>query len=622
MPRSTRLGSFGMPTTDVELRQTLVRALAEEASARADLLSEPPTGLTAGIRIATDPCRYRFPAPEGLRVTPGDPVLLVARGSSHGAFVGGVTESVVELHLSDLGPSIPSANLHVNMSWLYRRLIERLRDRTLTAGLAPRLLFPRSGENATYVLEPPQCRLLEDLSEEQLSALERVLSSCFGFLWGPPGTGKSFLLAAVAEVLLHAPQRTLLVAPTNAAADSLARQVADRLRRSGRFRPGTVIRFGEGSHLAGHQDESLLYHRLLAEMDESYNRRLDEARTDDHAEEVSVLREEWATARRRLLDDCPVLVTTIHQCYLSNELSQQRFAAVLIDEVAQILLPMVYFAATLADKRVVCAGDFLQLGPPVKSVGWLAEWLATDVFRASGAAELLVRGEEPPDVAPLWEQSRMDPPIAEFVSAFSYGGRLRTSRSVRRRPAFGSALGPSSLYWVDSSELKNLIAMPGNGSNRANLRHVELVGHILDTFFEGSWPIHPTVAVLTPFRDQEEALRSALERHAHRVRFSTVHRFQASEADLVILDLPEHRGRRASPFMRAQGPREQGSRLLTVGISRARRQLVVLGDFAYLLSDATPAGATVRTLLNTLAESEPLLPPTAYLPSHVFTRPA
>jgi hypothetical protein len=55
-------------------------------------------------------------------------------------------------------------------------------------------------------------------------------------------------------------------------------------------------------------------------------------------------------------------------------------------------------------------------------------------------------------------------------------------------------------------------------------------------------------------------------------------------------------------------------------MSRARRQLVVLADFAYLRSDATLPGATVRRLLDTLAENEPMLPPTSYLPSRVLSR--
>jgi hypothetical protein len=622
MPAVPRPHSFGVPADEVEIRQTLARALALEADARADLRTESPVRLASGVRISADQCTYRFPAPDDLRLNYGDPVLLVVQGASHGAFVERIADSTVEFLLGDLGPSIPSADLHVDMSWLYRRLVERLRSPTLRPGLAARLLVPQSTESAAYVLQPAQRRLLADLSEEQLSAIERVLSSDLGLLWGPPGTGKSFLLAALAIALLHDGERTLLVAPTNAAADSLARQVTDRLRRSGRFQTGSVIRFGEGSRLSGQPEELLLHRRLLVEIDESYRRRLGQLRSSEGAREESTLREEWAAARRRLLDECPVVITTIHQCYLSSQLSRQRFGAVLVDEVAQIVLPMVYFAATLAEARVVCAGDFVQLGPPVKSVESPAEWLSMDVFRASGAAEMLLRGDYSTQVASLWEQSRMDSPIADFVSEFSYGGRLRTAQLVRRRQPLGSPFGPSPLYWVDTSQLKALVRDPGAGSHRTSLRHAELVGHLLDTFFDVRWPALPTVAVLTPFRDHEDSLTKALRRHADRVRFSTVHRFQASEADLVILDLPEHTGQHASHFMRAQAPREQGARLLTVGLSRARRQLVVVADFAYLQSTATPPGAIVRRLLKMLTETEPMLPPSSYLPSSLLSRRA
>ena len=72
------------------------------------------------------------------------------------------------------------------------------------------------------------------------------------------------------------------------------------------------------------------------------------------------------------------------------------------------------------------------------------------------------------------------------------------------------------------------------------------------------------------------------------MRAGTAHNFQGSEADLVILDLvndtPHWRVAMFSPKY------DEGTkRLLNVALTRARRRLIVVGDFDYIASMAKRA---------------------------------
>jgi superfamily I DNA and/or RNA helicase len=61
---------------------------------------------------------------------------------------------------------------------------------------------------------------------------------------------------------------------------------------------------------------------------------------------------------------------------------------------------------------------------------------------------------------------------------------------------------------------------------------------------------------------------------ADRIRIVTVHAFQGSEADFIILDLVESRNHKIGKLFHGAS----GDRLVNVAISRARDKLILIGD--------------------------------------------
>ena len=108
------------------------------------------------------------------------------------------------------------------------------------------------------------------------------------------------------------------------------------------------------------------------------------ARLDELATEIKAIDAQIQSLRQELLGKCRVLATTVYQSYLKVEVARP-FDGVIVDEASMLPLPMVYYAAGLAQEKVIVAGDFRQLPPIVMSDDPLCqEWLKRDIFSADG----------------------------------------------------------------------------------------------------------------------------------------------------------------------------------------------------------------------------------------------
>ena len=74
-------------------------------------------------------------------------------------------------------------------------------------------------------------RKAERLNESQRDAVVAVCGSPLTCLWGPPGTGKTYTIAVILEILSSDPKRRILVtAPTHSAVDNIMRKYLDNIR--------------------------------------------------------------------------------------------------------------------------------------------------------------------------------------------------------------------------------------------------------------------------------------------------------------------------------------------------------------------------------------------------------
>ncbi|WP_405014087.1 AAA domain-containing protein [Kitasatospora sp. NBC_01539] len=83
------------------------------------------------------------------------------------------------------------------------------------------------------------------LNPAQRAAVERALGSSALFLWGPPGTGKTDVVAHIAEGCYRQGLNLLFLAPTNVAVDQALERMCDLLRGEDGFAEGLVQRAGD-----------------------------------------------------------------------------------------------------------------------------------------------------------------------------------------------------------------------------------------------------------------------------------------------------------------------------------------------------------------------------------------
>lgn len=543
-----------------------------------------------------------------------------------------------------LGERLDGAELEFDPTWLLRELSQRL----VEVGRDPEDFFPDTVLGAfgrrppSLGRESPRLESSEDLNEPQRDALERVLGSSAQLVWGPPGTGKSRLVARAAlELALRG--RVLVAATTNGAVDEIARRLAsvadpvmldrDRIIRVGfdlGAAPDTRIDLGavlarriEGG--AGGVDRTLTEHegrlgarppaggregrpgarapdggRGEAPVLSPYaraGRLLALARTRNDAESARTLGRamlEIARQAERALEEAHIVLTTFARLSIREELRELRFESLLIDEASTAPLPYVALAASRVAGPAIAVGDFQQLPPVVSSTAPAAvRWLRTDLFREAGVVEETGASLPSPNdglCAMLDLQYRMAPEIRELVSEFFYGGRLRDAPEIAERAAEGAAhvartaaaggatVGPVTV--LDTSGLDPRVERV-DGSRR-NRTHAEAVADFVGVAARDGID---DIAVVSPYRAQTRHLSDLVRRRLGRaapanLEVSTIHRFQGREKRLVIIDTVDAPPGR-SWFLDERRNRDF-PRLLNVALSRARERLVIVATVAGL----------------------------------------
>ncbi len=525
-----------------------------------------------------------------------------------------------------LGRHAGRAELTFDPTWLLAALAVRLRDigadpasyHTVTALRLFGVMFPETGSR-----EAPGGRQ-DGLNESQGEALRRILGSRTQLVWGPPGTGKTRLLAQ-AGCALSDEGRVLVLATTNVAVDEAARRVATGLGPEA-VTEGRVVRVGAAFSSTGDADlsvEAIVQRRegrdpsrltrLLEELElelvtgrpgagaatlrQRFGRVLAAAR--EQASPGALTRagqvaSEFQRASARVLARADVVLTTFARLTLRDDLWGLRFQSLLVDEVSSTPLPYVFAGACLASERAVGVGDFRQLPAVVMSRGAeAARWLSRDIFQQSGTIDPEM-GRTLPDpqdelCSMLREQYRMAPPIRDLVSELFYGGRLIDAPAVSARPTL---LPP--LVLVDTERLSPKVER--SEGSRANPIHLEIVLQLLELLGRRGVT---DVGIVTPYRLQARRIlsqaRSRLGRVAPRgMEVATIHRFQGREKSVVILDTVD-----APPggsWFLNEARNRDFPRLLTVALSRSRDALIVVGTSAGLATTLPADSLLVRTL--------------------------
>jgi hypothetical protein len=348
-------------------------------------------------------------------------------------------------------------------------------------------------------------------------------------------------------------------------------------------------------------------------------------RLGDRAEEVrqlerrheELLQEQerlWPDAEREVIGAASLVATTLARFRLHPDVAAGSYDAVLVDEAGASSLAEVLPPVAAARETAVLLGDFLQLGPVLNDVRkhpspLVRRWLVATCFAHCGI-------HAAPDVggragcAVLRHQHRLGPDVMELANRSLYAGTLlEGSPRGRSRPDHEVVL-------IDTDGLGDL----GRARPAGRSRWWPAGSLLAPILAEHHARSGRRVGLIALYRAQAEAVLAALrdvESHGTqwhgtqwhdagmrdgtaplRTEVGTAHAFQGRELDVAVLDLVEDGDWRGWIADSRLTPESEGARLLSVGLTRSRDRLYLVGS-AGLVAGTRPgtALAPVRELL-------------------------
>lgn len=440
------------------------------------------------------------------------------------------------------------------------------------------------GESPARFSETAAVPDLPALNDSQNRAVGEILAAQdVAVIHGPPGTGKTTTLVQAVQLLCEQEATVLVTAPSNTAVDLLT----ERLAATGL----EVVRVGNISRV----DESILRHTLevkLSAHPESkiikkvkvqaaearrqarrYRRRFGRDEADDRRRLFQEAKDlmDWANQLEdrlleQILDSAQVITCTLVGA-AAKVLGKRHFRTVVIDEAAQALEPATWIPVLRAS-RVVLTGDPFQLPPTVKSLEAQRQGLSVTLIE-----KCLQRL---PRISLLTVQYRMHRAIMGFSNQQFYEGRLVAAGEVANHHLPISDNHP--VIFIDTAGCGFEERVRESYRSRYNPEefHVlcEHLYQLADAFHTESLP---SIALISPYREQvvhmEEIVRDDPRLASLNLSINTIDGFQGQERDVVYISLVRSNEKGEIGFL-------NDHRRMNVAMTRARKQLVVVGDSA------------------------------------------
>lgn len=501
------------------------------------------------------------------------------------------------------------------------KLLENISESLIGKDLPLRKFLDGTTKTLKDINHPPYPSYLDNYlnkDKSQYNAFRAALSKDITFIWGPPGTGKSYTLSTIIMALHNMPgERTAVCCLSNVAVDQLTNKVVDIITEN-----EPEMTRGEFYRAGRTQDSRLLATDFLYPDDSKSNalrwkikllnakiekyKKCNQQYSDEAIDikaKLKDLREELKEHTDYLINNVKVVFSTISNFIINKRLKDGAFDNLIIDEASMLALPQLIALARKVTKRIILVGDFQQL-PPITVAG--VPLLKDNVFKLCG---ININHTDHPALCPLLNQRRSNPKLVEIINRPFYAGHLhaenkRFTQIVARAPYSECVVG---MYSVPNGEVNFT-----KGGTRQNVENAQAVMHLLDLYSKEE-DSDFSIGVITPYMGQVSLLKALFAKKEYntdfqdRVKIGTVHAFQGSESDVIIFDMVDcskFKNSNKKPYFGKLFEGEQGEQLINVAISRARHKLIVVcdPDFLRLCPGGVVSDKTI-TIFNTLLKS-------------------
>lgn len=439
-------------------------------------------------------------------------------------------------------------------------------------------------------------KLIKKLDDSQAKAFKAALNKDITFIWGPPGTGKSFTLASIIYALYSLGEdRTAVCCLSNVAVDQLVNKVVDVIKDEKR-----EVNVGELCRAGRTLDERVLATDFLFPNDEYTKSLRDNIKTNkeelerlkkegngqsEKAIEIKAenqnLRDKLKEHTESLVNNSRVVFSTISNFVLSPTLNDSHFDNLIVDEASMLSMPSLIALASKVTKRIILVGDFQQLSP----IAIVRDSLLKDnVFKICG---IDMEHTFHPALHQLLNQRRSHRKIVDLINDTFYGNKLVATIEEKHDIA---SEGPFPKSVIALKDVDDGIVTYTKGGTRQNRPHAQHIIKLLHKYAKVENDEF-TIGIITPYRGQVSMIYGLIrledgfsEEFLKRIKVGTIHTFQGSECDVIIFDVvdcPVHKGVKVAKVGKMYH-KEEGEKLINVALSRARHKLIVVGDSKFI----------------------------------------
>lgn len=424
-----------------------------------------------------------------------------------------------------------------------------------------------------------------ELDKSQQGAFAHTLGHDITFIWGPPGTGKSHTLASILRALYALSENTVVCCISNVAVDQLLNKVIDVLEKEHLtpapceiYRAGFTLdkRLLSTDYLFPKDNESMRLRDKIKDLNSELEKMKQHGASKEESDQELILKKERLAIVEKLKTHTAMLIgrsklvfSTIAGFILSPQLRDREFQNLVVDEASMLSMPYLFSIAQRTFKRIILVGDPQQLGPISITP---SKWLRMNVF---DYCQVLATSH--PALKKLLTQRRSHPSIVRLTNKVFYNGEL-------------NAIQTEEPQWVSSGPFAGKVVVainPDTGDNavryvgptRRNFGTKAMVMDILNTYHQQTDESF-TIGIITPYRGQVKMyLGDIRDRRTgdgfwEKIKVGTIHTFQGSECDLILLDLVEKSPQPVSKLFSGI----DGERLVNVALSRAKHKLIIVGD--------------------------------------------
>lgn len=397
----------------------------------------------------------------------------------------------------------------------------------------------------------------DKLNESQINAVKKALSQKITFVWGPPGTGKTKTMGALAAHLIKNGKRVLLTALSNKALDQLLISTMESASPLNKFN----ITFARTGSLDNMHDSVKIFSRDIYQ-NRQYRIKRNAFTWNEH---VSL---------------CTCVATNFASITSPKNADPGPVDFVIADEMSMTSIPAIIAACYYAKTGVILGGDPMQL-PPIfpDDADKPNVWFSRNIYDMAKVE----RHEE--RTAFLDTQYRMQEPIGDLVSGLFYEGELKTGTA--KKDLKGTF--KSNIVFINCEgkvENVNGAVINETEERRFNEKHAEAIARIIIKLIGNKEYKPEEIGIIAPYNAQIIKIKEMLGKSANedkidsrlieKVQVSTIHSFQGQEKSAIIMNICDVNVRPT----RLTAKRE----LINVAISRAKELLIIIGNKDYLLN--------------------------------------